>query len=98
MKAHLDYQTPKQYKDEACQQFGAEYTDMPRELLSIYRTALPVYHILELLGMAMGESPVPFHARTAKNMLAGVFLHQGPALLSRKRFSAAEIDTDIEQK
>jgi len=66
--------------------------------LVVYRTALPVYHILELLGMAMGESPVPFHARTARNMLAGIFLHQGPALLSRRRFSAAEIDTDIEQK
>jgi Fe-S oxidoreductase len=66
--------------------------------LVVYRTALPVYHILELLGMAMGETSEPFKGRLARNMLAGVVRHQGPVLLSRKRFKAPDIDTGIEQK
>mgnify|MGYP005850384761 CR=1 FL=1 len=52
----------------------------------LYRTGLPAYHLLELLGMALGEKPQHDHRRFARTMLQGVLLHQGPSLLARKRF------------
>jgi hypothetical protein len=47
-------------------------------------------------GPEFMDMPRDFHSRMARNMLAGIFRHQGQALLSRKRLSAAEINTDIE--
>lgn len=47
----------------------------------------PVYHVMELLQMALGEpTPSMYDKRKrAATMLAGVTRHQGPTLLSRRR-------------
>lgn len=59
----------------------------------VYPFAPPVYHLLELLGMALGEQQQRWHTRFAIRMLAGTLLHQGPAMLRRKRFSPPDIDS-----
>jgi Fe-S oxidoreductase len=51
----------------------------------------PVYHVLELLSMALGEEQEAWHTRFALRMLAGTLRHQGPALLSRRRFEPPDI-------
>ncbi|HEY5526330.1 MAG TPA: (Fe-S)-binding protein [Candidatus Anoxymicrobiaceae bacterium] len=58
----------------------------------VYPFGPPVYHVLELLGMALGETPEKWHGRFARRMLAGTLLKQGPALLSPRRFKSSEID------
>jgi len=55
--------------------------------LLLYRTGLPVYHILEIIGMALGEQPEHYGGRLGWNMMLGTLRHQGPALLSRSRFT-----------
>lgn len=62
--------------------------------LLFYRTGLPVYHILELVSLALGEEQEPFAGRLARNMLLGTMRHQAPALLSRKRFHPPPIPAD----
>ncbi len=60
---------------------------LPTGQLADPRSRQPVYHLMELLQMALGE-PVPSMAekrRRAATVLAGVTRHQGPALLSRRR-------------
>jgi len=57
----------------------------------VYPLGPPVYHVLELLGMAMGEKQEKWHGRFARRMLAGTLLHQGPALLSRRRMAPPDI-------
>jgi Fe-S oxidoreductase len=59
----------------------------------IYPLGPPVYHVLELLSVAMGERPEKWHGRFARRMLAGTLLHQGPALLSPRRFKSYDIET-----
>lgn len=59
----------------------------------VYRTALPVYHLLELLGMALGED-IGLNEGTGRRMLAGTLRNQTPALLSRRRFKPPDIDSD----
>jgi Fe-S oxidoreductase len=58
----------------------------------VYPLGPPVYHVLELLGMAMGEQPERWHGKFARRMLAGTLLKQGPALLSARRFKPCDID------
>jgi len=58
-------------------------------------TGPPVYHVLELLGMAMGEKPEKWHGRFARRMLMGTLLHDTPALLSRRRFQPGSIDSPL---
>lgn len=57
----------------------------------LYPFAPPVYHLLELLGKAMGEPEPSWHGRFTRRMLAGTVRHQGPALLSPRRFKQADI-------
>lgn len=61
--------------------------------LLVYRTGLPVYHILQLVSMALGEEPEQFAGRLSRNMLFGTLRHQTPALLSRRRFRPPDIET-----
>ncbi len=61
----------------------------------VYPTGPPVYHILELLGMAMGEKPEKWHGRFARRMLLGTLLNETPALLSRRRFAPGSIDSPL---
>jgi Fe-S oxidoreductase len=60
----------------------------------VYPLGPPVYHVLELLGMAMGEEPARWHGRFARRMLAGTLLKQGPALISPRRFKTGDIDVN----
>ena len=52
----------------------------------VYPNRMPVYHIFELLQMAVGEQPARLHKARARTMFKGVVIHQFPKVLSRKRF------------
>jgi len=52
----------------------------------VYRTGMPIYHILELLQMAIGEEPQRRNKHYARLMFQGVAINQFPLVLSRKRF------------
>ncbi|MBN2159744.1 MAG: (Fe-S)-binding protein [Spirochaetes bacterium] len=47
---------------------------------------MPVYHVLELLQMAIGEEPARLNRKRGRTMFAGVMRHQLPVVLSGKRF------------
>jgi len=57
----------------------------------LYRWSLPVYHLLELVGMALGETPETSHEKLGLRMLSGMVRHQSPKLLSRRRFHVPDI-------
>jgi Fe-S oxidoreductase len=52
----------------------------------VYPNRMPIYHIFELLQMAVGEEPARLHKARARTMFKGVVTHQFPKVLSRKRF------------
>lgn len=52
----------------------------------VYPNRMPVYHIFELLQMAIGEKPARLHKARARTMFKGVAIHQFPKVLSRRRF------------
>jgi Fe-S oxidoreductase len=54
-------------------------------------TTVPVYHVVELLRMAMGETPRRPVARLMAANLAGPIVHQFPKLVSRRRVRKAPI-------
>lgn len=56
-----------------------------------YPMALPAYHLLELVELALGESPKPFHDTFGKRMLSGILRNQLPAMLTSKRFLPGDI-------
>ncbi|MCD6569491.1 MAG: (Fe-S)-binding protein [Deltaproteobacteria bacterium] len=67
------------------------------QLLSVGQIAypikkMPVYHILELLQMAIGETPDRRNTQRAWQFLAGTVINQFPKVLSNKRFYVEEID------
>lgn len=70
--------------------------------LLFYPTGLPTYHLLELMGLALGEkdeSPKEIarsHRRLAWRAFAGTARHQFPSLLSPRRFRAPDVDTGLE--
>lgn len=55
----------------------------------------PVYHILEVLGMALGEPKPNWHKRFAVRMFAGTAINQGPKLLSRRKFKPGSIESPV---
>jgi Fe-S oxidoreductase len=57
----------------------------------LYPTRMPVYHLLEILQMAIGEKPLRRQASRARKLFLGVVRHQFPKLLSWKRFHLEEI-------
>lgn len=63
----------------------------------LYRTGLPVYHLLEIIDMALGVQNEPFHSRLGRKMLMGVARHQFPKLLSTKRFEPPAIHDGMEE-
>ena len=56
----------------------------------VYPTGRPVFHIIELLQMALGETPPRPQTRRAWQVLGGMIVKQGPLLLSRRRDGQAK--------
>ncbi|MBN1532074.1 MAG: (Fe-S)-binding protein [Spirochaetes bacterium] len=53
---------------------------------------IPIYHLLELVQMAIGEEPKRRIRRRAMTLLAGVIRNQFPKVLSRRRYRAIDLD------
>jgi Fe-S oxidoreductase len=52
---------------------------------------MPIYHIMELISMALGEEPGHPMGWRARAFLAGTLRHQAPLTLSRRRYRVPEI-------
>jgi Fe-S oxidoreductase len=52
----------------------------------VYPNRMPIYHILELLQLAIDERPERRHKQRARLMFRGVVINQFPKVLSRQRF------------
>lgn len=52
----------------------------------LYPLKMPVYHILEILQMAIGEEPLKREKQRAKTFLRGVIIHQLPKVFSKKKY------------
>jgi len=61
---------------------------------TFYPTGMPIYHILEMLQMAIGEKPVRRQVQRGRSQLVGTLVHQSPKLISRKRFRVKEIEEE----
>ncbi len=61
------------------------------------KEAPPIFHIIELIQLAIGETPNRLASYTAKNMFWGIMKHQMPRLISPKRFKLPEIPEDPEE-
>jgi len=61
----------------------------------MYPPALPVYHLLELLSMALGEEQEKWHGRFARRMVTGMLRHELPAMISRRRFKPGSIESPL---
>ena len=48
---------------------------------------IPVYHIIELVQIATGETPARRIKKRARQLLAGTLIKQGPMVLSSRRYS-----------
>jgi len=78
---------------------GADYTVSYcagcQQMLSTGRVLFPlggpVYHILELLSTALGETPEHSMGWRSRAFLAGILRHQVPRTLSRRRYRIPEI-------
>ncbi len=57
----------------------------------LYPPALPVYHIIELLQLSIGETPKRREFRRAISFFLGIIIKQFPLLLSRKRYRLPKI-------
>lgn len=57
---------------------------------------MKVYHIIELLQMAIGEKPMPYETKKqrARDFFWGILRNQLPKTLSRKRFRIKDIPED----
>jgi hypothetical protein len=62
-----------------------------------FKKVQPIYHIIELIQLAIGETPQRLAPRTAKNMFNGIMKHQMPKLLSPRKFKLPEIPEDPEE-
>jgi hypothetical protein len=58
----------------------------------------PVYHLLELVQMAMGEAPHRRQGDLARQFILGTARHQFPRLLSRERFWLPELAVEPDPK
>ncbi len=61
----------------------------------VWPTRMPIYHILELVQIAIGEKPEHRCSKRAGAIFKGVILHQFPKTLSWKRFWVDEIKPDF---
>ncbi|RZN66861.1 MAG: (Fe-S)-binding protein [Candidatus Methanolliviera hydrocarbonicum] len=62
---------------------------------TLYSTGMPIYHIIELLQMAIGEKPLRRNRERGRQLLLGVFRNQFPKLVSDERFYAEKIEKDF---
>ncbi|HIE16957.1 MAG TPA: (Fe-S)-binding protein [Dehalococcoidia bacterium] len=60
----------------------------------LYPTRMPIYHLLEILQMAIGETPLRRQNHRGKLFLLGMLQHQSPKLISRKRFQVQTIEQE----
>ena len=60
-----------------------------------YPSRMPVYHILEVIQMAIGEEPLRRQDSRARVLSQGTLIHQFPKLLSNKRFWMEEISPKL---
>jgi len=58
---------------------------------TFYPTGMPIYHILEMLQMAIGEKPARRQRQRGRAQLVGTLVHQSPKLISRNRFRVKQI-------
>lgn len=61
------------------------------------RFGMEIYHIIELLQLAIGEEPKRLIHRTASKMFKGITIKQFPRLFSRKTFSLPPIPEEPEE-
>jgi Fe-S oxidoreductase len=54
----------------------------------------PIYHIIELIQLAIGETPKRLAKRTGKNMFWGIWKHQMPHFISPRKFKLPDIPED----
>ncbi len=57
----------------------------------VYPNRMPIYHLLELLQMAIGETPARRNKERARLTFKGVLANQFPKVLSKKRFFTGEL-------
>lgn len=67
------------------------------QMLSVGRISypikkMPIYHILELVQMAIGETPDRRNSQRAWQLFAGTLINQFPKVLSTKRFYLEDIE------
>ena len=84
--------------------FGATIEPTHIKAIALHRLAkkrIKIYHILELLQMAIGENPMPYKAKKerVKQFFRGIMKKQLPKTMSKKTFKIADIsekppDTD----
>jgi len=58
---------------------------------TFYPTGMPIYHILEMLQMAIGEKPARRQGQRGRSQLVGTLVNQSPKLISKKRFRVKQI-------
>jgi Fe-S oxidoreductase len=58
---------------------------------TFYPTGMPIYHILEMLQMTIGEKPARRQKQRGRAQLVGTLVHQSPKLISRNRFRVKQI-------
>ncbi len=59
---------------------------------------LPIYHLIELVQMAIGEKPERRIKTRGIHFIAGLMRHQAPLLLSGKRYTMNGIDEIVEKR
>jgi len=60
----------------------------------LYPTRMPIYHILEILQLAIGEKPARRQDHRGRLFLSGMLLCQSPKVISGKRFKVNEIEPE----
>ncbi|MHA1510665.1 MAG: (Fe-S)-binding protein [Promethearchaeota archaeon] len=73
---------------------GCNQTYNIAKKLYLKKFDLPILHIIELVQMAIGETPVRLIDRTANNIFWGILKKQFPHLYSRKTFKIPPISED----
>jgi heterodisulfide reductase subunit B len=61
----------------------------------MYRWSRPIYHLLELLQLAIGEKPERLAFKRAMQMFMGTVRYQFPTVLSRRTFEHPPIGSEI---
>ncbi len=54
---------------------------------------IPIYHLIELVQLAIGEEPKRRVRSRSMTLLAGIIREQSPKLLSLRRYRATELDS-----